>query len=206
MPYFTLYEFSAWIFVFIFWRCLSISKKTLINEEIRAKEVRVVTSDGEQMGVMKIEQAMSLADKAQLDLVEIAPYANPPVCKIMDYGKYRFEKEKHAKEIRKKQQIVELKELQLKLRIDVHDFNTKLNHAIRFLKQGNKVKVLVKFYGREMTHTERGKELLNRFLEGCGELGVMEKAPLLDGRNMIMILAPNKTNISVKGNDKNGKD
>ncbi|PKM63158.1 MAG: translation initiation factor IF-3 [Firmicutes bacterium HGW-Firmicutes-21] len=196
----------AWFFCIYFWRCPSISKKTLINEEIRSSEVRVVDSEGKQLGVLKIEQAMRIANDASLDLVEIAPEANPPVCKIMDYGKYRFEKEKHEKEIKKKQQIIELKELQLKCRIDTHDFNTKLNHAMRFLTQGNKIKVLVKFYGREMAHTERGIALLERFAEGCGELCSVEKMPLLDGRNMIMILAPKKTNIISKGNDKDGQD
>ncbi len=182
----------AWFFCIYFWRCLSISKKTLINEEIRASEVRVIDNNGKQLGIMKLEQALRLSNDVSLDLVEIAPEAKPPVCKIMDFGKYRFEKEKHAKEIKKKQQIVELKEIQLKCRIDTHDFNTKLNHAKRFLNQGNKVKVLVKFYGREMAHTEKGRELLGRFAEGCGELCAIEKTPLLDGRNMIMILAPKK--------------
>ncbi|HAN20393.1 MAG: translation initiation factor IF-3 [Clostridiales bacterium GWF2_36_10] len=191
---------------YILWGCLSISKKTLINEEIKANEVRVVGSDGKQLGVLRTEQALRLANEESLDLVEIAPEAQPPVCKIMDYGKYRFEKEKREKEIKKKQQIVELKELQLKCRIDTHDFETKMKHAHRFLTQGDKVKVLVKFYGREMAHTERGIALLERFADGCGELCVVEKTPLLDGRNMIMILAPKKTNITSKGNDKNGQD
>jgi translation initiation factor IF-3 len=181
-------------FFIYFWRCLSISKKTLINEEIKSSEVRVVDAEGKQLGILRIEQALRLAYEEQLDLVEIAPEAKPPVCKIMDYGKYRFEKEKHEKEIKKKQQIIELKELQLNLRIDTHDFNTKLNHATRFLTQGNKVKVVVKFKGREMAHPEKGTELLERFAGGCGELCVIEKQPLLDGRNMIMILAPKKTN------------
>lgn len=149
---------------------------------------------------------MRLANDGSFDLVEIAPEAQPPVCKIMDYGKYRFEKEKREKEIKKKQQIVELKELQLRCNIDIHDFETKRNHAIRFLSQGNKVKVLVKFYGREMAHTERGARLLERFGESCGDIFTIEKMPLLDGRNMIMILAPKKTIITSKGNDKNGQD
>lgn len=181
-------------FFIYFWGCLPISKKTLINEEIKASEVRVVDAEGKQLGILKIEQALKLAYAEQLDLVEIAPDAKPPVCKIMDYGKYRFEKEKREKEIKKKQQVIELKELQLNLRIDTHDFNTKLNHAMRFLTQGNKVKVVVKFKGRELAHPERGTELLERFSGGCGELCVIEKAPLLDGRNMIMILAPKKNN------------
>ncbi|MDD4164863.1 MAG: translation initiation factor IF-3 [Eubacteriales bacterium] len=197
-------NFSAWFL--LLWRCLSISKKTLINEEIKSSEVRVIGSDGRQLGILKIEQALRLANEESLDLVEIAPEAAPPVCKIMDYGKYRFEKEKREKEIKKKQQVFELKEIQLKCRIDIHDFNTKLNHAVKFLAQGNKVKAIVKFYGREMAHTEKGIDLLNRFAEGCGENCVVEKMPLLDGRNMIMILAPKKPNITSKGNDKDGKN
>jgi len=190
-------------FFIYFWGCLPINKKTLINEEIRASEVRVVDAEGKQLGIMKLEQALNLAYAEQLDLVEIAPDAKPPVCKIMDYGKYRFEKEKREKEMRKKQQTVELKELQLNLRIDTHDFNTKLNHAMRFLTQGNKVKVVVKFKGRELAHPENGTELLKRFSGGCGDLCVVEKQPVLDGRNMIMILAPKKTNAAANTPVKN---
>lgn len=164
-----------------------------INEEIKANEVRVIGADGNQLGVMKLSEALQLANEAELDLVEIAPDSVPPVCKIMDYGKFRFEKEKREKEQRKKRQIIELKEIQLKCRIDTHDFNTKLNHTLKFLAQGNKVKVIVKFFGREMAHTELGAQLLDRFAEGCGENAVIEKKPLLDGRNMTMILAPKKT-------------
>ena len=178
-----------------FWRCPVIATKpsSLINEEIRASEVRVIGADGNQLGVMKIQEALRLSNEAELDLVEIAPDSTPPVCKIMDYGKFRFEKEKREKEQRKKRQIIELKEIQLKCRIDTHDFNTKLNHTLKFLAQGNKVKVIVKFFGREMAHTELGAQLLDRFAEGCGEAAVIEKKPLLDGRNMTMILAPKKT-------------
>ena len=178
-----------------FWRCPLIATKpsSAINEEIRASEVRVIGADGNQLGVMKLSEAIRLSNEAELDLVEIAPDSVPPVCKIMDYGKYRFEKEKREKEQRKKRQIIELKEIQLKCRIDTHDFNTKLNHTLKFLSQGNKVKVIVKFFGREMAHTELGAQLLDRFAEGCGESAVIEKKPLLDGRNMTMILAPKKT-------------
>ncbi len=178
----------------IFWRCPLIATKnsSLINEEIRANEVRVIGADGNQLGVMKLSEALRLSNEAALDLVEIAPDVVPPVCKIMDYGKYRFEKEKREKEQRKKRQIVELKEIQLKCRIETHDFNTKLNHTLKFLSQGNKVKVIVRFYGREMAHTELGAQLLDRFAEGCGEAAIIEKKPVLDGRNMTMILAPNK--------------
>lgn len=174
-------------------RCTLIAKTSFINEEIRANEVRVIGADGAQLGVMKLSEAIRLSNEAELDLVEIAPDSVPPVCKIMDYGKYRFEKEKREKEQKKKRIIVELKEIQLKCRIDTHDFNTKLGHAIKFISQGNKVKVICKFYGREMAHTELGAQLLERFAEGCGESAVIEKKPLLDGRNMTMILAPKKT-------------
>ena len=164
-----------------------------INEEILDKEVRLIGSEGEQLGIMSAEDALKIAIEQDLDLVKIAPGSNPPVCRVMDYGKFRFEKEKREKEQRKKRQIIELKEIQLKCRIDTHDFNTKLNHTLKFLAQGNKVKVLVKFFGREMAHTELGAQLLDRFAEGCGEAAVIEKKPLLDGRNMTMILAPKKT-------------
>lgn len=179
----------------LIWRCPLIATKasSSINEEIRANEVRVIGADGKQLGVMKLQEALDLANEAELDLVEIAPDSVPPVCKIMDYGKFRFEKEKREKEQRKKRQIIELKEIQLKCRIDTHDFNTKLNHTLKFLAQGNKVKVIVKFFGREMAHTELGAQLLDRFAEGCEEAAVIEKKPLLDGRNMTMILAPKKT-------------
>ncbi len=142
---------------------------------------------------MKLSEALRLSNEAELDLVEIAPDSVPPVCKIMDYGKFRFEKEKREKEQRKKRQVVELKEIQLKCRIDTHDFNTKLSHTLKFLSQGNKVKVMVKFAGREMAHTELGAQLLERFCEGCAECAVIEKKPLLEGRNMTTILAPKKT-------------
>ncbi len=189
--------FSALLYFFVrlFWRCPLIAAKpnASINEDIKSPEVRVIGADGNQLGVMKIAEAIRLSNEAELDLVEIAPDSVPPVCKIMDYGKYRFEKEKREKEQRKKRQIIELKEIQLKCRIDTHDFNTKLNHTLKFLAQGNKVKVIVKFFGREMAHTELGAQLLDRFAEGCGENAVIEKKPLLDGRNMTMILAPKKS-------------
>lgn len=188
--------YVCFAFLFVkknFWRCPLIAKSSLINEEIRAKEVRVIGADGTQLGVMKLSEAIRLSNEAELDLVEIAPDSVPPVCKIMDYGKYRFEKEKREKEQKKKRQIVELKEIQLKCRIDTHDFNTKLSHALKFISQGNKVKVICKFYGREMAHTELGAQLLDRFAAGCAETAAIEKKPLLDGRNMTMILAPKKT-------------
>ena len=189
------------------WRCVRIATANYqINEEIRDKEVRVIGADGAQLGIMSSAAALEIAIEKDLDLVKIAPGSNPPVCKIMDFGKYRFEREKREKEIRKNQQTAELKELQLTCNIGLHDFNTKLNHALRFLGAGNKVKVIVKFRGREMAHPERGTELLGRFSEAAGELGAVEKVPTLDGRNMIMVLAPKKSANTSKGKDKNGQD
>lgn len=177
----------------ISWRCFTIATtdKTLVNEAIRAPEVRVIGPEG-QLGIMKRADALRAAEDFGLDLVEVAPDSKPPVCKIMDYGKYHFEKEKKEKEQRRKKPSVELKEIQLRCRIDTHDFETKLRHCIEFLQKGNKVKVIVRFFGREMSRTEAGAELLNRFAAGCGELASIERAPLLDGRNMIMMLAPKK--------------
>lgn len=184
----------------------NISKKALINEEIRSAEVRVIDSEGNQLGILKLQEAIRIAENAGLDLVEIAAMSKPPVCKIMDYGKYRFEREKKEKENRKKQQIAELKELQLTCNIGDHDFKTKVSHAQRFLTAGNKVKVLVKFKGREMAHTERGEILLQRFFDACKELGQTEKPPVLEGRNMILIINPLKSNTNLKGNKKDGKN
>ncbi len=165
--------------------------KTRINEAIRAAEVRVIGPEG-QLGIMKCSEALRIAGDLGLDLVEVSPEADPPVCKIMDYGKYHFEKEKKEKEQRRKKPSVELKEIQLRCRIDTHDFETKLRHCIGFLQKGNKVKVIVRFFGREMSRTEVGAELLKRFAAGCEEFGSIERAPLLDGRNMIMMLSPKK--------------
>lgn len=180
-----------------------ISKRALINGEIRAREVRVIDNGGKQLGILKIDQALRMAENLGLDLVEIAPGSKPPVCKIMDYGKFRFEREKKEKENRKKQQTFELKELQLTCNIAEHDFMTKVGHANRFLSQGNKVKVMVKFRGREMAHTERGMALAMRFAEACGETGQPEKTPVMEGRNMIMILNPLKVSAAAKAKDSN---
>lgn len=197
--------------IFIFRRCLPIAAnakeaQTLLNEEITAKEIRVVTADGEPLGIMSSKEALKIAYEKELDLVMIAPMATPPVCKIMDYGKYHFEREKKEKEQRKKKPSVELKEIQLRCRIDTHDFNTKLKHCIEFLQKGNKVKVIVRFFGREMAHTEVGQELLQRFAAGCGDIVSIDKAPLLDGRNMTMMLSPKKTDNKnkSKGTETNG--
>ena len=186
--------FCVRFFCIYFRRGLFIATKELqINEEIRDKEVRVITDDGEQLGIMSAKQALDAAVYRNLDLVKIAPQAQPPVCKIMDYGKYRFEQQKREKEARKNQKIIEIKEVQLSLNIDTHDFETKANHARRFLQAGNKVKVSIRFRGREMAHPERGIEIMNRFAEMCEELCTVEKQPKLEGRNMLMFLAAKPT-------------
>ena len=161
-----------------------------INEEIRAREVRVITADGEQLGVMSAKEAQDIAYEKGMDLVKIAPQAKPPVCKIMDFGKYKFELQKREKQNRKNQKIVNIKEVQLSPSIDTNDFNTKCNHAKRFLKAGDKVKVCVRFRGRELTHSEIGEVLLKRFAEACAEEGSVERPAKLEGRNMTMFLAP----------------
>lgn len=160
-----------------------------INEEIRDKEVRVVTDDGEQLGIMSAADALKYASNRNLDLVKIAPQATPPVCKIMDYGKYRFDAQKREKEAKKNQKVIEIKEVQLSLNIDTNDLKTKINHAVRFLKAGNKVKVSIRFRGREMVHPERGYEIMEQFAASVSEYGVIEKAAKLENRNMLMFLA-----------------
>jgi translation initiation factor IF-3 len=164
------------------------SKELLINEEIRDKEVRVIDSDGTQLGILPVKEALKIAYDKNFDLVKIAPQANPPVCRIMDYGKYRFEQAKKEKEARKNQRTVEVKEIRMSLNIDTHDLQFKVNHAIAFLNDGNKVKVTVRFRGREMAHPELGQNLLKRFSEACSECSVVEKQPKLEGRNMALFL------------------
>ena len=178
----------------IFWRCTPISnaKEVQINEAIKEKEIRVIGPDGEQLGIMSSAEALNRAYDEGYDLVMMAANATPPVCKIMDYGKYRFECEKREKEARKKQQVVEVKEIQLSYRIDTHDFETKVKHAVRFLTDGNKVRVVLRFKGREMSHVAMGSEIMTKFEEACAEYGTTDKKPVLDGRLMSMILAPVK--------------
>ena len=163
-----------------------------INEEIRDKEVRLIGDDGEQLGILPIQQAQDIAVEKGLDLVKIAPQAKPPVCKIMDYGKFRFEQAKREKEARKNQRVVEIKEIRLTPNIDIGDLNTKVKNACRFLKDGDKVKVSVRFRGREVTHSSLGQDLLHRFAELCSECSTVEKQPKLEGRQMLMFLAPAK--------------
>ena len=163
-----------------------------INEEIRDKEVRLISDDGEQLGIVPIQQAQDIAVEKGMDLVKIAPQAKPPVCKIMDYGKFRFEQAKREKEARKNQRVVEIKEIRLTPNIDIGDLNTKVKNACRFLKDGDKVKVSVRFRGREVTHSSLGQDLLHRFAELCSECSTVEKQPKLEGRQMLMFLAPAK--------------
>ena len=164
----------------------------MINEAIQCKEIRVVGPEGEAIGIMTPEAALKIAYDQGYDLVMMAPQAQPPVCRIMDYGKYRFERDKKEKEAKKKQQTIELKEIQLSCRIDTHDFETKARHAQRFLKEGNKVRVVMRFKGREMSHVSIGQEIMQKFREVCSELGTVDKAPVLDGRIMSMVIAPVK--------------
>lgn len=161
-----------------------------INEEIRAREVRVIGSDGEQLGIMPGREAQQLAYEKHLDLVEIAPTAKPPVCRIMDYGKYRYEQQKREKESRKKQKTFDIKEVKLRPGIEEHDFNVKFKNAVRFLEDGDKVKVTIMFRGRELSHPEMGEVLLNKMAAQLKEMAVVERQPKLEGKNMIMIVAP----------------
>ena len=170
---------------------LNISSKELaINEEIKFKEVRVIDSDGSQLGILPIAKAIEAAYARDLDLVNISPNADPPVCKVMDYGKYRFEQAKREKENKKNQKVIETKEIRLGLSIDVHDFETKGKQAIKFIQSGNKVKVSIRFRGREMGHPEIGLETMKRFAEFCQDVANVEKPAKLEGRNMLMFLAP----------------
>lgn len=171
---------------------LNISKQQeqQINEEIRDKEVRVISADGEQLGIMSAEEALKIAEQRNLDLVKIAPMAKPPVCKVMDYGKFRFEKAKKEKEAKKNQKIIETKEIRLSLNIDTHDFETKINHAKKFIAAGNKLKVSIRFRGREMAHPEIGLNIMEKAAEALEEVAVIEKAAKLEGKQMLMFMAP----------------
>ena len=181
------------IFCFSIWRCITISAKELtINDDIRVKEVRMLDENNEQLGIMSLNDAKTYAYERGLDLVLIAPTATPPVARAMDYGKYRYEADKREKEAKKKQQVVEIKEVQLSCRIDTHDFETKANRAIKFLQDGNKVRVSLRFKGREIAHQEIGREMLERFQESVSEFGTVDKKPVLDGKQLTMFIAPVK--------------
>ena len=160
-----------------------------LNEEINDKEIRLIGAEGEQMGIMSSAEALKIADEQGLDLVKISPQAVPPVCKLMNYGKFKFEQSKKEKEARKNQHVVEIKEIRMSPGIDVGDFNTKLKNAQKFIADGNRVKVSVRFRGREMAHTDIGKNLLLDFAEQCTEVGTMDKDPKLEGRHMSIFLS-----------------
>ena len=161
-----------------------------LNEDIRDKEIRLIGDDGAQLGIMAPSEALRIADEKGLDLVKISPQAVPPVCKLMNYGKFKFEQGKREKEAKKNQHVVEIKEIRMSPGIDVGDFNTKLKNAQKFIADGNRVKVSVRFRGREMAHTDIGKDLLDRFAEQCAETANLDKTPKLEGRMMSIFLSP----------------
>lgn len=180
---------STFLFIaMISWEVPTISD-LMINEQIRDREVRLVSEDGEQLGIVPVKDAMKLAREANLDLVKIAPTAKPPVCKIIDYGKYRYELARKEKEARKKQKTTDLKEIRLSPNIDGNDLNTKANQARKFLEKGDKVKVALRFRGREMAHVSNGRQILDDFYEKLADIAVVEKPAKMEGRNMIMFLA-----------------
>ena len=160
-----------------------------INEQIRDKEVRVIGEDGEQLGIMSAKEALQLAEEAGVDLVKIAPTAKPPVCKIVDYGKFKYEQTRKEKEAKKKQKVIEIKEIRLSPNIDTNDLNTKVNAARKFITKGDRVKVTLRFRGREMTHMNNSKHILDDFAEALADIAVVEKAPKVEGRSMTMFLA-----------------
>ncbi len=179
------------LFYYLFWRCTTISE-LMINEQIRDREVRLIGVNGEQLGIMSAREAMKLADEAELDLVKIAPTAKPPVCKIIDYGKYRYEMARKEKEAKKKQKVVEVKEIRMSPNIESNDLNTKMNAAKKFLEKGNKVKVTLRFRGREMAHMHSSKHILDDFAESLTNVAVIEKAPKVEGRSISMVLTEKK--------------
>ena len=166
------------------------SKEHQINEEIRDKELRVIDVDGTQLGIISADEALKIAFEKDLDLVKIAPQATPPVCRIMDYGKFLFEQQKREKEARKNQKVIEVKEIRMSSTIDTHDFETKVNQAIKFLKGGDKLKVSVRFRKRTVAHPQFGEELLVKFKEAVSEVGVVDKPSKMEGRSLVMFVAP----------------
>ena len=187
-------------------RCVLISKDSLrINEEIHIREVRVTSATGEQLGIMPTREALRLAEEQHLDLVEVAPKAKPPVCRIMDFGKYRYEQQKREKEARKKQKIITIKEVKLRPNIEQHDFDVKLKNALRFVEEGNKVKVTIMFRGRELSHPELGREVLDRVAAELKDVVSIERDAKIEGRNMIMILSPKASQKAPKAKPKGGE-
>ncbi|NLM54398.1 MAG: translation initiation factor IF-3 [Firmicutes bacterium] len=185
---------SGWlrpsVFYFVIWRGDTISRESRVNNEIRAREVRVIDANGEQLGIMSIRDALRLAGEHQLDLVEVAPNANPPVCRIMDYGKHKYEQSKRDKIAKKKQKVITIKEVRMSPKIDEHDFDVKVRAAERFLKAGDKVKVSVRFRGREIVHADLAKTKLTQLTDLLKDIGTVERLPKLEGRQMIAVLAP----------------
>lgn len=182
----------AFLFILLLEVLLISSKELLINDDIRVKECRMLDENGAQLGTMSLADAKKYAYDHGYDLVLLAPNAEPPVCRAMDYGKFRYERDKKEKEAKKKQQTIEIKEVQLSCTIDTHDFETKANRAIKFLQDGNKVFVRLKYRGREMAHQEAGKEVLDRFIEYVSEYGTVDKKPVLEGRQISVMIAPVK--------------
>ncbi len=181
---------------------MRVSTEPRINERIRAPRVRLVGPDGGQIGIVPTKDALRKADEMDLDLVEVAPQADPPVCRIMDYGKYKYERDVRQKEARKRQARIEVKEIKFRPKIDTHDYETKKGHVVRFLNAGAKVKVTIMFRGREMAHTELGKRILDRLMDDLDDLAVVEQEAKLDGRNMVMVIAPTKRPAKGKAREK----
>ena len=169
---------------------ISIKQELRINDEINAKEVKLIAENGEQLGVMSVDEAMKIAEERELDLVEVAPGAEPVVCKIMNYGKYKYEQARKEKEAKKKQKVADVKEIRLSSTIDTHDFEFKAKNARKFLEDGDKVKATIKFKGRELNNTSFGMNVLNKFAEALSEVGVVDKAPKLEGKSMILLINP----------------
>ena len=183
-----------------------ISAETRINDRIRVPEVRLVGPNGEQVGIVRVEDALRLAAEADLDLVEVAPDARPPVCKLMDYGKFKYESAMKARDARRNQANTQLKEIRFRLKIDKHDFETKKGHVIRFLEGGDKVKVMIMFRGREQSRPEMGIRLLERLATDVTEYGVVESQPRLDGRNMTMVIGPIKKKTQAKSEQRRRRE
>ncbi|CAM3138763.1 translation initiation factor IF-3 [Sporolactobacillus spathodeae] len=182
--------FCSQCFLKLFWRWLNISKDMVVNEGIRASQVRLIGQNGEQMGIKSKSEALGLAQNVNLDLVMVAPGAKPPVCRIMDYGKFRFEQQKKEREARKNQKVISLKEIRLSPSIEDHDFNTKMRNARKFLEKGDKVKASVRFRGRAITHSNLGRDVLEKLAEECADISTIEARPKMEGRSMFLVLAP----------------
>ena len=181
-------------FIFLYWRCCVISNREhQINEEIKDKEIRLIGVDGSQLGIVSADEALELAFQQDLDLVKIAPQAQPPVCRIMDYGKFCFEQSKREKEAKKNQKVIEVKEIRMSSTIDTHDFNTKVNQAIKFLNGGDKLKVSVRFRKRTVAHPQFGEEILAKFKDEISEAGVVDKPSKMEGRSLVMFVSPKQS-------------